>query len=186
MQTTSELVSELENIERQKKAGRFYIYLRYKGSTSVVNLTFSNGALTGLVSKGTDLKGSLDLITHGAVLKILFVPTAGDTEGAGKTPSIGISELIDLVRNSKDRSSTDSGDITITEHMAYLQEVATDIMINLIGESGKDDIKKIARDISPYEKPREFLDACRDMVAQVVGDGTAQTAFEELYREQSK
>ena len=183
MQTTSDLVSELENIEQHKKAGKFYIYARHEGTTSVVNLTFADGALTGLLSKGIDLKGCLDLITHGTLLKILFVPATVETGDAGKPPSIGISELIDLLGNSKDNSSTDSGEITVTEHMAYLQEVATNIMIDLIGDSGKEDIKQIARDISPYDKPREFLDACRDLVAQVVGEGIADQAFEEIYRE---
>ena len=186
MQSTSDLVSELENIEQQKKAGKFYVYVRHAGGTSVVNLSFSAGALTALQSKGLDLSGCLELITHGTLLKTMFVPATVEASDTGKPPSIGISELIDLVRNSNDNSSTDSGEITVTEHMAYLQEVVTDIMTDLIGDSGKNDIKIIASDISPYDRPREFLDACRDLVAQVVGEGIADQAFEEVYREQLK
>jgi hypothetical protein len=186
MQTTSDLVSELESIEQQKKAGKFYIYARHADSTSVVNLTFSDGALTGVNCQGKNLKGCLDLITQGTLLKVLFVPAAVEMGDAGKPPPIGLSELLDLVRNIDNTSWAHSDEITETEHMAYLQEVAGDIMVDLIGDSGKEDIKSIARDFSPYERPREFLDACRDLVAQVVGEGIADQAFEELYREQAK
>ena len=185
MQTTDDLISELEKVEQQQKTGKIYIYLRLSGSTSVVTLTFSQGALSSVQGQGKDLSGSLGSLTRGSLLKVLFVPVAGDSADTGKPPPIGVSELIDLIRNTNDKNLAEPGEITQTEHMAYLQEVATDIMTDLIGESGKDDIKTIARDISPYDKPREFLDACRDLVAQVVGEDVADQAFDELYREQS-
>lgn len=186
MQTTGDLISELEKVQQQKKSGKIYIYLRFSGITSVVNLSFHEGALIDVQSQGKDLSGSLEVLTQGSLLKILYIPVAADSVETANLPSIGVAELIDLIRNIDTTSWSDPVEITETEHMAYLQEVATDIMTNLIGDSGKDDIKIIARDISPYDKPREFLDTCRDLVAQVVGDEIAEQAFEELYREQSE
>ena len=184
MQTSDNLISELEKVEQQKKSGKVYVYLRHSGSTYVVNLNFLDGTLTSVQSQGKDLGGSLDMLTQGSLLKVLFIPVTGDPGKAGHPSPIGVSELIDLFRKIDDTSWTDAGEITETEHMAYLQEVATDILTDLIGDSGKDDIKIIARDISPHDRPREFLDACRDLVAQVVGDGVADQAFEKLYREE--
>lgn len=182
MPSIRDLVVKLTDAHIKSKSGRLYVYIKNSGSTSVTNISILKGELSKIDSNELGWRESVDLILKGTILKILFVPVSSDSVSSDDALPIKIVMLIKvLARNCESASRTKSDQINGSETAEYLVRGATEIVTELIGDSGTTQVGNITAKFSPQDNPRQFLDACRDLVAQVAGEKAADMAFARLY-----
>ncbi len=179
----TDIVSLLTEIESGKKTGRLYVYSKRPAGMVVVNFSINAGELRNIYSDGFDWHESINLVLSSVIMKIMFVPGRGDTKLFDKAVSIEMPELIQMLMDSSDDTSwIDLKHAEVKSSAEYLIRGVTEVVVSLIGESGNDHVSEILNSYNPESNPRQFLDACRDSVAEVVGGDLADEAFSRLYR----
>lgn len=176
MSEYQEVYNTLLSVKNDKKTGKVYIYGKEKNLSHSGIITVSEGEICSVsyLQKPADI--ALAELLSLDFTAVMFVPY--DSVGTHKSnlDSLNISNALHQLQTHNDNDARKS---TVQE--LNLKNEVQLLLEEFYGTGVSKRIDEIATHLSPQEKPKEFLDKCKDLATIMLGRGKADKMFESLY-----
>jgi hypothetical protein len=181
MSGVKELIANLEAHQSRKESGRVYVYLKQSTGITIANIDIDAGELCNLTCANLEWGEALSLMTGEIISKVMFVARKKDAAPAAKVVPLAMSELIKILADSRNENTlTDLSQLTGDPRIDKLVGKVADVVVQLIGKSGSDQVEAIMKTHPPAKDVGKFINACKVMVSNMVGSDLAEMHFAKI------
>jgi hypothetical protein len=181
MSGVTDLIANLEARASGKESGRLYVYLKQSTGIAIANIDLDAGELCNLTCGNLEWGEGLSLMTGEVISRVMFVARKPGAAPPAKVVPLATSELIKILADSRnDNTHSDISQLTGDPRIDKLVEEVVDVVVKLIGKSGGDQVAEIMKTHPPRKDVRKFINACKEMVTNMVGSNLAEVHFEKI------
>lgn len=140
------------------------------GETKAGRITLDNGQVRSISCGNLTPTESLFAIQEMRIEKITQHPALPASHSGGRGPVPNITAVLCQIENSPNYLTNE------------LTTLTSSIIESALGKSSVSRIKDMARTHNPHLEPKEFVEGCKDLLANMVGPSQAEKMLRPVYK----